>query len=247
MTNPAPPSSGENLPLDDDDVILLTDEIPPAENHDMIEICQLADRPEPQEVLKPSQTAKEKPAFIDLTDVFEPSDFKTELPLDFSESDAEINGPSAAIDDGEFFLQEIAPSSLDNDFSGSRELTASSTPFFSFDVSKPPITEYPADDLQRLIDEVVHDSQVPPQDFSGMPPEISKSGDIPVVKDELASLPQDQIDAAMERVIRNIFAEKIEFRLDELITTTFNKEIEKLKTILLDYLSSGKAAYKVKP
>ena len=90
MTHPTPPLSGENLLLDDEDVILLTDEIPPAENHDMIEICQLDDRSEPQEVLKLTETSKEKPAFIDLTDVIETSDFKTELPPDFSVSEADI-------------------------------------------------------------------------------------------------------------------------------------------------------------
>ncbi len=68
MTHPTPPLSGENLLLDDEDVILLTDEIPPAENHDFIEICQLADPSEPQEALKLSETEKEKPAFIDFSD-----------------------------------------------------------------------------------------------------------------------------------------------------------------------------------
>ena len=87
---PTPPLSGENLLLDDDDVILLTDEIPPAEDHDIIEICQIADRSEPQEVLKFPDPAKEKPGFIDLTDVLEEADFKTELPPDFSVSEADI-------------------------------------------------------------------------------------------------------------------------------------------------------------
>ena len=62
----------------------------------------------------------------------------------------------------------------------------------------------------------------------------------------MASLPQDQIDAAMERVIRNLFAEKIEPILDEVITSTVNREIENLKTVLLDYLTSGKTIHKIK-
>ena len=233
MTHPTPPLSGENLLLDDEDVILLTDEIPPAENHDMIEICQLADRSEPQEVPKLSETAKEKPDFIDLTDVIEASDFKTELPPDFSVSETDILN---------FDLK--APQAPDS--RGLPSETAPSTPSFASNVTKPPEAEYQVDDLQRLIDEVVHDSQVPPQDFSGIPPEIGESKDTPVVKDDLASLPQGRIDDAMERVIRNIFAERIEPILEEVITTTVNREIENLKTVLLDYLTSGKTVHKVK-
>jgi hypothetical protein len=205
MTHPTPPLSGENLLLDDEDVILLTDEIPPAENHDMIEIRQLNDRSELQEASKLSEAPKEKPAFIDLTAVIEPSDFKMELPPDFSESEADM---------------------LNLD-----------------DATGPSDAEYQVDDLQRLIDEVVHDSQVPPQDFSGIHPEISEPKDIPVVKDDLASLSHDRIDAAMDRVIRSLFAEKIEPILDEVITTTVNREIENLKRILLDYLTSGKSVH----
>ena len=62
----------------------------------------------------------------------------------------------------------------------------------------------------------------------------------------LAFQPKDQIDAAMERVIRNLFAERIEHILDEVVTTTVTREIENLKTILLDYLTSVKSADKIK-
>jgi len=202
MTHPTPPLSGEILLLDDEDVILLTDEIPPAENHDMIEIRQIAGRSEPQEVLNLPETAKEKPAFIDLTDVIEVADSKTKLPTDFS------------------VLEK--------------------------DITKPPEAEYQVNELQRLIDEVVHDSQVPPQDFSGIPSEISEPKDAPVVKDDSAFPPQDKINVAMDRVIRNLFAERIESILEEVITTTVNREIENLKTALLDYLTSGKIVHKVK-
>ena len=204
MTHPTPPLSGENLLLDDEDVILLTDEIPPAENHDFIEICQLTDPCEPQEALKLSETEKEKPAFIDFSDGA--SDFKTEFPPDFSVSETEI---------------------------------------LNFDLkdTQSPGSEYQPDDLQRLIDEVVHDSQVPPQDFAGISPEISRPKDSLIVNDDLTSLTQDQIDAAVERVIQNLFAERIEKLLDEVVTTTVNREIENLKTILLNYLTSGKTGH----
>jgi hypothetical protein len=237
MTHPTPPLSGENLLLDDEDVILLTDEIPPAENHDMIEIRQLDDRSELQEALKLSETPKEKPALIDLTAVIEPSDFKTELPPDFSVSEADMLNLD---------LEEISPSTPANEFSDSRGLpfgTAPLTPSLAFDVTGPSDAENQLDDLQRLIDEVVHDSQVPPHDFSGIPPEIREPRDISVVKDDLASLSHDRIDAAMDRVIRSLFAEKIEPIIDEVITATVNREIENLKRILLDYLISGKTVH----
>jgi hypothetical protein len=240
MTHPTPPLSGENLLLDDEDVILLTDEIPPAENHDMIEIRPLDDRSEPLEVSKLSETSKDKPAFIDLTAAIEPSDFKTGLPPDFSISESDILN---------FDLEEISPSASANEFSDSRGLpseTAPLTPSLASDAARTPAAEYQEDDLQRLIDEVVHDSQVPPQDFSGIPPEISKPVDYSVVKDDLLSLPRDQVDAAMERVIRNLFAEKIEPILDEVITATVNREIENLKTVLIDYLTSGRTFHKFK-
>jgi hypothetical protein len=240
MTHPTPPISGENILLDDEDIILLTDEIPPAVSHDMIEICPLDDRSTPQEVSKLSETSKDKPAFIDLTAVIEPSDFKTELPSDFSVSEADILNLD---------LEEISPLTPANEFSDSRGLPSEMAPLNpspASDATKLPEAEYQEDDLQRLIDEVVHDSQVPPQDFSGIPPEISKQGDYSVVKDDLLSLPQDQVDAAMERVIRNLFAEKIEPILDEVITATVNREIENLKTVLIDYLTSGKTIHKFK-
>ncbi len=195
MTHPTPPLSGDNAPLDDEDVILLTDEIPPSENADVIEIRQLDDRMEHRKASKMPEPSKD---FLN------------------------------------FDMEEISPSMPANGFSDSRGLPAGAA------------AEDQVDDLQRLIDEVVHDSQGPPQDFSGIPAGISRHVVSSAEKGELLSLPQDRIDAAMERVIRNLFAEKIEPILDEVITATVNREIENLKTVLLDYLSSGKITHKVK-
>jgi hypothetical protein len=286
MTHPTPPLSDEDLLLDDEDVILLTDEIPPEDNYDAIAICQLADPSEPREILNLSDTTKEKSAIVDLGDVIEPSDFKTEFPPDFSiseadilnfelddslasdlfdlepktttrnttsfdglvpDADTDIKESSAILENGEIFPLDISPSSLADELSNSLESasdTATSIPLSASDIS--PISEaaYQADDLQRLIDEVIHDSQAPARDFSGISPEISKPKDSPVVNDDLTSLSQEQIDAALERVIRNLFAERIENILDEVITTTVNREIENLKTVLLDSLTSGKTVYK---
>jgi hypothetical protein len=238
MTHPTPPLPGDNLLLEDEDVILLTDEIPPADTPDMIEIRQIDDRSEYLEALKLSETSKVQPALIDLTDVIETSDLKMDSPPDFTVSEDDILN---------FDLEDISPATPANGFSDSRGLPADTAPLAPPPAAAgPPELEYQMDDLQRLINEVVHDSQGPPQDFSGIPPENSKPGDFPVTKEDLLSLPQDQIDAATERVIQNLFAEKIELILDEVITATVNREIEKLKTVLIDYLTSGKIIHKVK-
>jgi hypothetical protein len=236
MTHPTPP----NLLMDDEDVILLTDEIPQSENNDMIEICQIDDRSESQDALKQTENAKEKPAVIDLSDVIEAADIKTEITPEFSVSESDILN---------FDLEEISFSTPPNKLSRSGGLFSETTPLtpaHDSGVTSLTETEFQEDDLQRLIDEVVHDSQVPPQDFSGVSSEISEPKTFPVAKDELFALPQDRIDAAMERVIRNLFAEKIEPILDEVITASVNREIENLKTVLLDYLSSRSTVHNVK-
>lgn len=231
MTHPISPSSGENLLVDDEDIILLTDEIPQAVNPDMMDVSQLADPSRAQDVQKTTETSTETIDFFDLTDVIEVSDFKTDLPPDFSIPPVDILG----------YDQKDAqiPDSFDTEPNISVEETASSGRLHT-EID----AQYSADDLQRLIDEVVHDSQIPPQDFSAMPAENSEHKNASVLKGDFFSLPQDQIDAAMERVIRKIFPERIQPILDEVITTMVNREIENLRAILLDYLVSGKTVNK---
>ncbi len=203
-----PPLSGANPLSDDDDVILLTDEILPAEDDDIIELSESVDFSDTRKVMKLPDPAKDKTGFFDLSDVIEKTDLNTERLPDFSEKEP--------------------------------------------DESNAPVTEYQMDDLQRLIDEVVHDSQVPHQDLPGIHSDPSKSTekDAAAYQDmmafQLEDQPKDQIEAAMERVIRNLFTEKIEHILDEVVTTTVTREIENLKTIILNYLATGKPADKTK-
>jgi predicted component of type VI protein secretion system len=231
MTHPTQPLSGENLLVDDDDIILLTDEIPSEQNIDMVEICQLTDRTGTQEFQKLSETPKDEPAFIDLTDAIEPTDFKVELPPDFSVSEDDILN---------FDMEDTRFSDLQDLLSATPPSVASS----ASGVPQPSVTESPQDDLQRLINEVVHDSQVPPQDFSGIPPEITPLEVPSTATADRASLSPDQIDAAVERVVRNLFEERIEPVLNTLIATAVSREIENLKTIFLDYLTSRKTVFK---
>jgi hypothetical protein len=337
MTRPTLPLTSENHIEDDDDIILLTEEIPPAQHNDMIEIRQLADRSEPTELPNLSEIPKEEPAFIDLTDAIEPTDFKLELPSDFSVTEddilnIEMEDPrfSASVlpedepltesifsleplpqihdtedrqdslnSDGEdIVIEEISSLTIENDFSQLHELlseTPPTIPSLSSDTPHISASEAPPDELQRLINDVVHDSQVPPQDFSGILPHIDipeeplivaetfpvgteahpvvvaettpvidavppvmvevppvvaeispvRVAEPPVIADQQTALSSpDQIDAAVERVVRNLFDEKIEPILNEIVSTAVHHEIENLKTVFLEYLASGKTNLK---
>ncbi|GEM_PF-2763849 len=208
---PTPFLSGENLLTDDNDIILLTDEIPPSDD-DIIELCELDARSDIQEVIKFPDSANDKTDFIDLCDVLEETDYKPDYKTDH--------------------LPELSET-------GAEKLSGG---YIS------PDTEYRLDDLQHLIDEVVQDSHAPHRDFPGIYSEFNKptEKDAATYKKMVAFQPMDQIEAVMERVIRNLFAERIGLILDEVVTTTVTREIENLKTILLDYLASGQSAGKIK-
>jgi hypothetical protein len=299
--------SGENLLLDDDDVILLTDEILltedddiilltdeilPAEDNDIIELHEIVGLSDTQQVMKSPAPATDKTGLFDLSDVLEESDLKTEhlpdlfiteaetLNLDFdrisdpfqlepkmpvedtvpldvlhrNESDEIIEFASykdSDTGDGLILLQDVAPSTPENEFVEPLKLTiepAQASTLSSEGESKAPATEFLVDDLQQLINEVVHDSQVPHQDLPGIHSESNKptEKDAAAYNDMLVLQPMDQIDAAMERVIRNLCAERIGLILDEVVTTTVTKEIENLKKIFLNYLISGQSADKNK-
>jgi len=308
---PAPPFSGENLLMDDDDVILLTDEILPAEDDGIIELRELADPSEMQDAMKLPDPANGKAGLLDLSDVLEESDFKTERLTDLSLSEAEtldldfdqtsdpflldpkmpvedsvplddFHGDEAVqiqelaaikdsdTDDSLVLSNDMAPPALKNEFAESLNLSvepARESTFPTSGTSKSPDSTYQMDDLQQLIHEVVHDSQVPRRDLPGihsafdstekaaamdqdLPADQTKDDLLDPTKDKLGDQPKDQpkdqMDAAVERVIRDLYAERIEQILDEVVTTTVTREIEKLKTVLLDYLASGQTADKIK-
>lgn len=163
-------------------------------------------------------------------------------------------------------IENVSPIAVENGFSDLQELLSEPIdpmlPSVDADIPSISAPEPPPDELQRLINEVVHDSQVPPEDFSGVsaPIEIPDetpliSATAPVVPDAVPvasaqpstapsapfSLPQEQIDAAVERVIRNLFDEKIEPMVNDMLIAAVNREIDHLKTVFLEWLTSGKA------
>lgn len=309
MIHPTPPPlSGDNTIEDDDDIILLTEELSPAQPTELSDIFQLTDRSEHLEIPEKPEKPKDEPTFIDLTDAIEPTDFKVELPPDFTITEDDILNldmgekrfPEFIPAEPEPSLEAIAvPESLisppDNilplDSSEPEQpqafldvedisQTAAATDFSDLqDIISEPIPSLPSvetdiitvpesepephqDELQRLINEVVHDSQVPPADFSGVSAPIEIPEEVPlipavapvVVHDaapgvpvepptaitEPFSLPQEQIDAAVDRAIRSLFDEKIEPMMKEMLLTAVSQEIDHLKTVLLDSLASRK-------
>lgn len=97
------------------------------------------------------------------------------------------------------------------------------------------------DELQRLINEVVHESHPQLLNFSTDSQSVDgkdyKAAEI--LKGDLTSLSRTEIDAAVDRVIRNILAEKIEPLIDDFIKTMANQEIENLKKVVFDYIKSS--------
>ena len=91
-----------------------------------------------------------------------------------------------------------------------------------YDISIEPEEE--PDELERLIADVVDDSQqetaCKKETVSGTPESITLSS--------------EQVDEALERVIKNMYADRIDSILTEVIEKTVTKEIEKLKALLLE-------------
>ena len=89
------------------------------------------------------------------------------------------------------------------------------------DISLEPEVE--ADDLGQLIADVVEDTQ---QEVAY---EKETASDTP----EPIPLSPEQVDEALERVIKKMYADKIDSILTEIIETAVTKEIEQLKALLI--------------
>jgi len=89
------------------------------------------------------------------------------------------------------------------------------------DISLEPEEE--SDELGQLIADVVEDTQ------QKAPYEKETASDTPDIP-----LSPEQVDEALERVIKKMYADKIDSMLTEVIEKTVTKEIEKLKALLLE-------------
>ncbi|MCD4788165.1 MAG: hypothetical protein K8R09_08105 [Desulfobacterales bacterium] len=89
------------------------------------------------------------------------------------------------------------------------------------DISLEPEEE--SDELGQLIADVVEDTQ------QKAPYEKETASDTPDIP-----LSPEQVDEALERVIKKMYADKIDSMLTEVIEKTVTKEIERLKALLLE-------------
>jgi hypothetical protein len=243
---PTPLLSGENLLTDDNDIILLTDEIPPSDD-DIIELYELDDRSDIQEIIKFPDSENDKTDFIDLCDVLEEPDNKPDhkpehLPY-LSGTDAETLNLSFDQLFDPFLLEPKVPvEDTDTvDFLQSNDLEnvnyLAENKDFDTDNDLILLQDIVPLTLDNEFVESLGPSVEPAQTST-----LSTEKDAAIYEDMMAFQPMDQIEAVMERVIRNLFAERIGHILDEVVTTTVTKEIENLKKIILDYLASGQSA-----
>ena len=102
-------------------------------------------------------------------------------------------------------------------------------------------TEKPVGDegILELTDEIIETSQ--DDDFvDSLGIELGTGEDIPEGSLEGDRVSDEQIEAALERVIKKLFYEKIDGILIEVIEKTVKKEIERLKNILVEEESGSK-------
>jgi len=92
------------------------------------------------------------------------------------------------------------------------------------DISLEP-EEEESDELGQLIADLVEDTQ------QKAAYENETASDSP---EPIPSLSSEQVDEALERVIKKMYADKIDSILNEVIEKTVTKEIEKLKALLLE-------------
>jgi len=111
---------------------------------------------------------------------------------------------------------------LDNEFADSTEADLDSELDVSKDLSLEPEEE--SYELGQLIADIVEDTQQ-----EGVH-EKKTTSDTP----ESINLSPEQVDEALERVIKKMYADKIDSMLTEVIEKTVTKEIEQLKALLLE-------------
>jgi len=109
---------------------------------------------------------------------------------------------------------------LDDEFVDSADLDS------ELDVSKdfPIEPQEEEDELGQLIADVVEDSQ----QEAAYEKETASDAPVPI------PLSPEQVDEALERVIKKMYADKIDSILTEVIEKTVTKEIEQLKALLIE-------------
>jgi len=106
-------------------------------------------------------------------------------------------------------------------------------------VEQPPLTDDDSETdlvLDEVFDEERSKEQIIEDDFIGsigmeLEPEDAQEKDL---VSETLSLSPEQIDEALERIVKKMYSEKIESMIAEMIEKAVTKEIERMKGTLID-------------
>ena len=195
----------EASPKDNEDIIDLTDVVSDTDDTDDTEDIDDIDDIEFPDYTDEAISVSEEEKAPELDDDFSDNVVKLEDDLN-KEIDNYLD--DEFVDSADLALEP----GLSKDLSGDN----------AYDISIEPEKE--SDELEHLIADVVEDTQ------QKAVYEKEIAADIP----EPISLSPDQVDEALERVIKKMYADKIDSILTEVIEKTVTKKIERLKALLLE-------------
>jgi len=184
-----------------------------------------------EETFDVSQDDEEIIDLLEAADEPDVTDEKESIFTQEAESSEEIITLTEAISDVPQEIEEIGePLHItENAFEEAEDLTDLNT-----DLLKEPRV------LDDEFDEEVAEDQAPSDDFvDSLGMELDTKEDISEDALESEKVSDTQIEAALERVIKNMFYEKIDGILIEVIEKTVTREIERLKSILLQDASGN--------
>ena len=208
---------------DNNDTNQLNDEASPKDNEDIIDLTDVVSDTEDTEDTENTDDI-EFPDYTDEAISVSEEEKAPELDDDFSDNvvkleddlnkEIEIDNylDDEFVDSADLALEPGLSKDLSEDLSGDN----------AYDISIEPEKE--SDELEHLIADVVEDTQ------QKAVYEKEIAADIP----EPISLSPDQVDEALERVIKKMYADKIDSILTEVIEKTVTKKIERLKALLLE-------------
>ncbi len=170
-------------------------------------------------------------------DISELADFALELPQTSPDEGLILQQPS--------LLLETPPvSDTENDMIASLGLSIDHPGEASL---SPPVQPHRAesqdkfDDLQDMFNEIIQDSHLQPiTSPAGSSPETGIPENTPNASEPEIALTEQQITAAVERVLQNIVSGKIEDMLKSLLTEAVAREMDTMKSNLLEYLGTAR-------
>jgi hypothetical protein len=229
-------------PAEDEEIIELKEEIEsgPEDDDDILDLLDAVEELpiEDQEEIVPTETEEsvEDEEIFELTDEIIDTSQNDEEIIDLMDTVAEI---SIEPDEDEEII-ELIPESGDTP----TEIKEIGESIFTTDDPSPEsddipglesdLFEEPIDFDEKLDKEVSMDPSLKDDFADSLGIELETGEDIPEGSLEAGRISDEQIEAALERVIKKMFYKKIDGILVEVIEKTVKKEIERLKNILLE-------------